>query len=732
MSIALRIRPAGRGHPAPGLRRLAAGLHRLAAVLAVAALIALPTSLAVAGPAAAAEPRNLRDQLTDDVGALTSSGREQAQAALDDLLAATGVQLWAWYTDTTGSLTAPDFAARTAELSSLGGTDLLLVIALDDQAYGFSRPDGFPLSDAELETLLSNELEPGLRAEDYAGALVQVAGALTAELTGTAPATAPPATVTPVPTGPPAGSDSGGGSAIGTLLAVVLVVVLVAGIGWFFLVRRRWGDATGTTGGSARSPNSELAAMSDKDLNAEANRLLLATDDAVRDSEQELGFAEAQFGDAAAAPFRDAIAAAKTDLRAAFGIRQQLDDATPEDRPTRRRMLAELIGRCRQAQGRLDAEAKRFEELRAFEKEAPAILAGLPAATDAVEARIPGVEATMTQLREYADASWQAVAPNLDEARNRLAAARAAIADGETAKAAGDTSRVAVATRVGQEAISQAGGFLDAIEHLRGELDEARDKVAAEIADAEADLARARAAAPGPPGVPGAPPDPAIPAQLAEADALLRSAREEIGVPKPDVGAAYTKARRANEIADTVLAGIRTAAEQRAALAARLDTSIRGAQATVTRAADYVATRRGGVGGEARTRLAEAQRHLGEAVTTGATDPAAGIREAEAAARLANESLAIAQRDYDGWDDPWRGGPRGGGGGGGGDVAAAIIGGIIGGMLSGGGRGGGFGGFPGGGSRGGGWGGGGRSSGGGGFGGFGGGGGGRSSGGGRW
>ena len=49
--------------------------------------------------------------------------------------------------------------------------------------------------------------------------------------------------------------------------------------------------------------------MSDDDLNAEANRLLLASDDAVRDSEQELGFAQAQFGEAAAAPFEVAIAA---------------------------------------------------------------------------------------------------------------------------------------------------------------------------------------------------------------------------------------------------------------------------------------------------------------------------------------------------------------------------------------------------------------------------------------
>ena len=232
--------------------------------------------------------------------------------------------------------------------------------------------------------------------------------------------------------------------------------------------------------------------MSDDDLNAEANRLLLATDDAVRDSEQELGFAEAQFGEAASAPFGTAIAAAKDDLRAAFEIRQQLDDATPEDRPTRRRMLGELIARCRVAQDRLDAEAKRFEELRAFEREAPAVLAGLPAAIDAVEARLPAVETTMAHLEEYADASWQAVATNLDEARGRAATARAAVTQGQAAQVAGDGPKTAAAARVGQEAVAQAGAFLDAIEHLSAELDQARDRVDAEIADAEADLARAR------------------------------------------------------------------------------------------------------------------------------------------------------------------------------------------------------------------------------------------------
>ena len=96
-------------------------------------------------------------------------------------------------------------------------------------------------------------------------------------------------------------------------------------------------------------------------------------------------------------------------------------------------MLGDLIGRCHVAQDRLDKEADRFEKMRAFEKEAPTVLAGLPAAVDTVEARFPAVEATMTHLAEYADASWQAVATNLDEARARTAAARAAITEGEAA-----------------------------------------------------------------------------------------------------------------------------------------------------------------------------------------------------------------------------------------------------------------------------------------------------------
>jgi len=122
----------------------------LLATLALSALVSVPVLATLAPPAAAAQPANLRAQLTDDVGALSGSGGAQVRAALDQLLRETGTQLWVWFTDTTGSLTAPDFAAQTAERSSLGGTDLLLVIAIDDRAYGLLATEAFPLSDADL------------------------------------------------------------------------------------------------------------------------------------------------------------------------------------------------------------------------------------------------------------------------------------------------------------------------------------------------------------------------------------------------------------------------------------------------------------------------------------------------------------------------------------------------------------------------------------------------------
>ena len=128
-------------------------------------------------------------------------------------------------------------------------------------------------------------------------------------------------------------------------------------------------------------------------------------------------------------------------------------------------------------------------------------------------------------------------------------------------------------------------------------------------------------------------------------------------------------------------------------LRARLARDIAAAQAQITAAADYISTRRGGVGAQARTRLAEAERHLAAALQLEDENSDEALKHAHAAAQLATRATQLAQADVRDWEDRHR--PRGGSGGG--NIAGAVLGGIlINSVLRGGGSsGGGFGGCEG-------------------------------------
>jgi len=416
---------------------------------------ALLLTLLVASTALGASPRRLATQVTDDVSALAGAART-LQQPLDNLQKTDNVQLWVWFTDTTGTLSAPDFATQTAALSGFGGNDLLLVIAMSDHAYGYWKSSAIPLTNTELESILGKDLEPSLQSGDNAGAILATATGIHLAMSGTSGSAA---SGTASPAAGAGSGGSGGGSPIGTLVAILLIVGVLAVAGWWFLYGRKprgAGEAAGAVPSSAvpsGAPVDDIATMKTPDLEKLANQALVDTDDAVRDSEQELGFAQAEFGDDAIAPFQAAITGAKADLAASFRIRQQLDDAVPEDAATHRRMLEDLVRGCRHAQAGLDDVKEEFEKLREIEAKAPQILAALPAQADALEARIPAAQQAMTRLGAYADPSWQSVAPNVDEAGRRIAAVREAVEHGTKALAANDGQTAARAARLGQDAL---------------------------------------------------------------------------------------------------------------------------------------------------------------------------------------------------------------------------------------------------------------------------------------
>ena len=76
--------------------RMARGLQRAAAALAVVTIIGLGGS----APAFAEDPFRLPTQITDQSGVLSGSDRSDVQAALDQLSAEDNIDLWVVYVDT--------------------------------------------------------------------------------------------------------------------------------------------------------------------------------------------------------------------------------------------------------------------------------------------------------------------------------------------------------------------------------------------------------------------------------------------------------------------------------------------------------------------------------------------------------------------------------------------------------------------------------------------------------
>ncbi|CAL9305177.1 hypothetical protein SUDANB25_03908 [Streptomyces sp. SudanB25_2051] len=371
----------------------------------------------LAGPAApdgrAEEPGPLdrRGQITDRVDALGVRAPEVARA-LDRLYDEHRLQLFAVYVRDFSGRSPREWADATADRNGLGTDDVLLAVATRERRYAYTADAAGRLTQARLDEVARTAVEPALRAGDWAGAAIGAADGYAAALSGRP---------VPVPALTPGVPDPGGGGspAVDLLVPVVLVAGALAVAGYAYTSRRRRAR-TRTT------PHGGVSVPAPPELDERARRALVETDDAVRTSQEELGFAQAQFGEAAAKPFAEAVAYAQGELTAAFRLRQRLDDAEPEDEVTRRAMLEEIVARCADAGRRLDEESAAFDALRDLERTAPGALAAAEAAHRELEGRLTTAEAALSAMRDrYTDAAAAPVATAPSEARARLAFAAA-------------------------------------------------------------------------------------------------------------------------------------------------------------------------------------------------------------------------------------------------------------------------------------------------------------------
>lgn len=637
--------------------------------------------------------------VVDEAEVLTSAEEQEITQAINDLRTEEGQNLFVVYvdefTDEAGEPTSEgEWVASVAEAKGMGSSDSILAVAVESRKYNFDagRASSIePLLDDIRTEYIAPEL-PAVGEDDWEAVALSTVSGVADAADGRV-------------NGPDAGEGAGGWIAGGVAVAAL------AGGGYALMRRNKTKAAQqGESVRSAQGPKDPLDEMSVEDLRTKAGSMLVGADDAIRSSEQEVGFALASYGEASVGTFMKDIETAKDHLRESFKLQNQLDDHIPDTEQQQRTWLKDIIARCQAVNETLSAHAEEFDRLRDLEKDAGPALQSLNTRADEVARTVAQAEQKLVDLHaQYADIALVEVKDNATQARERLDFVRAAAQKAEDSLAASDPSTAVLAIRAGEEAVTQTTTLVEAVAKAHRHLETAMENLQTGVNQSQQDLAQAQALV-----AAGQHPELAGPA--AGMEETLSRVKSEIASGRPAPYRLLQSLEQAHRQLDAPLSGIRDRQEQERRAAASLQSAILQAQAQIDGTQDFIAARRGAVGSQARTKLAEAERTLQEAVRLSGQDPVTALNMANQSSSLSDRASQLAQQDLNQWGGGYAGagyGGRGGyGGGGGGGFGAGLGGAILGGILMGGilggdgdhgdWGGGGFGGFGGGGGLGGG------------------------------
>jgi hypothetical protein len=427
---------------------------------------------------------------------------------------------------------------------------------------------------------------------------------------------------------------------LGTIAVIgtgVLLAILGVLVGIFVVVGRR--DARRRRrelpSGASDRARAELDAEPTASLRSRANASLVAIDDALKDSEQELGFAQAQFGSQAATPLQTAVAAAKVSVARAFTLRGELDDAGPSSEPRTRGVATEIIRICREVTRDLDAHGHDFDAERAAQTQAPALLDGASRQGQLLGARNAAARTSLQTLaHSYPDAALAPVSAHPDLVDTLAGEAAASLVTGRAALAREDRTAAVAAARAAQSALDQAAGLLDAVDRLPAQLQDAASHLGAAVTALREEMAAAQRLAPA---------DPAVISATAAATTAITTAQHASSGGDP-LGTLRVVTQRRAELA-AVVAPLRQRAATAEKALARLTELLGHTNAQIGAVSAYIDTHRDAVGPEARTRLADAVRHAEQAQRLASSEPEGALTEANSAARLVNEAQVLAEHD---------------------------------------------------------------------------------------
>jgi predicted nucleic acid-binding Zn-ribbon protein len=579
------------------------------------------TGLLLAPTAGAQPPFRLPGYVTDNAGALSASGRTEVTAAIDKLYADRHIRLWVVYVDNFSDQSAMNWAQGTIRASDLGNYDALLAVSTTGRAYAFLVPSGVKgVNENQVENLRHNQIEPALRDSNWSGAAVAAANGLN---------------TTP--------SSSGR-----VLLLVALGVIVVAVVALVLVVRyrsrrRRAADLAAARRVDPTDANA-LAAVPLEALDDLSRSMVVEVDNALRTSSNELAVAIDEFGTERTEPFTRAVNNAKAALSQAFTVRQQLDDDQPETPAQRREMLTQVIVAAARADGELESQTEAFEKLRDLVINAPSRLDALTQQVVEVSARIDPAAQRLTELHtEFGPAALTSVSGNIATAKERLAFADRNISSARALAdqaVSGQQTSLVDAVRAAESALGQARALLDAVDSAASDIRHAVDTLPSVMTDIQTGIQRANEQ---------------LQKQdsksahtselLAARDVAARAVDGARGTGSADPLGTFAQLAKADAHLNRILAILAKEQANADRLNRSLEQALFTAESRVRGVSEYIDTRRGSIGPDARTRLAEAQRHLEAAQDTKTTNPTEAIAHANAASTLAANAQSLANAD---------------------------------------------------------------------------------------
>ena len=637
--------------------RLARLFSLLAAILVAFTLVA---------PSATAEPPfRLPDQVTDNAGVLDDRQRADVQKAVDQLYSQRRVRLWVVFVDSFSPQGAVGWAQQTRTVSDLSNDDAILAVATGQRSYAFLVPPAAAGgSSTKVDNIRRDRIEPALKNNDWVGAATAAAtglGTLGSSASGSR-------------------SGGGGGGSMVPLLIMAGIGLLVIGALMMWSRRRRAKRHEADVAAAKNVDPTDASALASVPIGALddlSRSIVVKVDNAIRTSANELVLAVEEFGEAQTAPFAAAVDSARETLKQAFAVRQKLDDTVPEPLPERRDLLTRVVVSAAKANKELDTQTEAFHQMRDLVINAPERLDALTQQLVTVTARVEPCEQKLTALKgEFAESALASVARNVNAARERIGFADKAITRGRELAAkpvAGEVGELVDNIRGGESSLQQANTMLDAVDSAASDIRKAVSTLPSAIADIQKGINEA--------GTQLAQGGLAKATELSAArDGAVKAVTAAQSTGATDPLGAFTQLTQADADLDRLLAGVAEERDAAERLIKSYEQALFTAQSRVRSVSDYIDTRRGSIGPEARTRLNEAVRQLEAAQATSKSDIDEAIKRANGASLLAAQAQQLANDDVQAGQRQYQARYRGGQS----DMGAMVGGIILGNILTGG------------------------------------------------